>query len=33
MLIVFFDEINTNDHVTSLLKEIIVDRHLFGEEL
>ena len=31
--IVFFDEINTNDSVAGLLKEITIDRHLLGKPL
>ena len=29
----FFDEINTNENVSGLLKEILIDRHLKGKLL
>jgi MoxR-like ATPase len=29
--VVFLDEINTNEHISGLLKEIIVDRHFKGK--
>ena len=29
----FFDEINTNENVSGLLKEILIDRHLKGKQL
>ena len=32
-IVLFFDEINTNKNVSGVLKEILVDRHLFGDEL
>ena len=31
--IVFFDEINTNDSVDGLLKEVVIDRTLFGRPI
>ena len=30
-VVIFFDEINTNEHVSGLLKEIIVNRSIYGE--
>ncbi|EAR87838.2 AAA domain, dynein subfamily protein (macronuclear) [Tetrahymena thermophila SB210] len=32
-VVVFFDEVNTNKLVSSLFKEIIVDRHIYGEPI
>ena len=29
-MVLFFDEINTNEHIGGLLKEIIIDRKLDG---
>ena len=29
-IVLFFDEINTNQHVTGLLKEIVIDRRMDG---
>ena len=31
--IMFLDEINTNYHISGLLKEIIIDQHLLGDPL
>ena len=33
MQIIFFDEINTNENIVGLLKEIVIDRKLEGEKL
>ncbi len=32
-VILFFDEINTNINVSGVLKEILIDRHCFGNRL
>jgi len=32
-IILFFDEINTNTHISGLLKEIFIDKHILGEPL
>lgn len=32
-IVLFFDEVNTNDNINGLIKEIIVDRCLLGEEI
>lgn len=32
-MVLFFDEINTNDNVSGILKEIVIDRKIIGEEL
>ncbi len=32
-MILFFDEINTNVNISGLLKEILIDRHYFGNKL
>jgi hypothetical protein len=29
----FLDEINTNDNINGLIKEIIIDRHIQGKKL
>ncbi len=33
MTILFFDEVNTNENVSGLLKEIIIDRHFRGRPI
>ncbi|EAR87839.2 hypothetical protein TTHERM_00006030 (macronuclear) [Tetrahymena thermophila SB210] len=32
-VVIFFDEVNTNKLVSGLFKEIIVDRHIYGEPI
>ena len=32
-MLLFFDEINTNDNISGLLKEILVDRTIEGEPI
>lgn len=32
-VLLFFDEINTNDNINGLLKELIVDHKLLGKSL
>ena len=32
-MIIFFDEINTNENISGLLKEIVIDKHLLGKPL
>jgi hypothetical protein len=31
--IIFFDEINTNENINGILKEIVVDRQFMGRDL
>jgi hypothetical protein len=31
--VIFFDEINTNENINGILKEIVVDRQFMGKDL